>query len=267
MATSTPGPPGSSEMLELSFDTGSTFRRQPYTVAAILEFGRSLEPGRLAAAEVAETLLRREPFALLVAILLDQGVPAERAFQAPQTLHERLGHLDPASIARNELGVFRAMSAKPMPHRFPVVGTRWIVQAARRVLQEFDGDVSRLWADRPTARALQARFETFDGIGQKKAAMAVEILARDFAIDLEDMNGSDVAVDVHVRRVFLRAGLSPSDTIEDIVCAARELHPERPGELDVPVWLIGRTWCRPRSPNCATCPISWACPSSTSYTQ
>lgn len=131
--------------------------------------------------ETAETLLRRNPFALLLAILLDQGVPAERAFQAPQTLHERLGHLDPARMAADEPSVLRAMSARPMPHRFPAVGTRWIVRAATRVSDELDGDVRRLWADRPTARALQARLEAFDGIGQKTAAMAVEILARDFA--------------------------------------------------------------------------------------
>lgn len=267
MTVSTPSAPTATPGLERAFQSVPRFRHEPYVVAAILEFGRALESGRLAPSQTAETLLRRNPFALLLAILLDQGVPAERAFQAPQTLHERLGHLDPARMAGDEPGVLRAMSARPMPHRFPAVGTRWIVRAASRVSDELDGDVRRLWADRPTARALQARFEAFDGIGQKKAAMAVEILARDFAVPLDEMSGSDVAVDVHVRRVFLRTGLSASDSIEDIVRAARELHPLRPGELDVPVWMIGRNWCRPRSPKCSACPISWACPSSTAYPQ
>lgn len=251
-----------SQNLERSFQSAKRFRREPYVVAALLEFGRALDSGRLAPSEAGESLLRRDPFALLLAILLDQGVPAERAFQAPQALQERLGHLDPVRIAGDEAGVLRAMRARPMPHRYPAVGTRWIVRAARRVADELGGDVRRLWADRPSARALQARFETFDGIGQKKAAMAVEILARDFAVPLDDMSGSDVAVDVHIRRVFVRAGLSQSDSIDDIVRAARDLHPERPGELDVPAWLIGRNWCRPRSPKCSSCPISWACPSS-----
>jgi endonuclease III len=67
--------------------------------------------------------------------------------------------------------------------------------------------------------------------------------------------------------VFVRTGLSESDSIDDIVRAARQLHPERPGELDVPAWLIGRSWCRPRSPKCSSCPISWACPSSMAYTE
>lgn len=267
MAASTPTTVAIAPNLERSFESVPRFRREPYVVAAMLEFGRALETGRLAPSEAAEGLLRSNPFALLLAILLDQGVPAERAFQAPQTLHERLGHLDPVRIAGDEVSVLRAMRARPMPHRYPAIGTRWIVRAASRIAQELDGDVRRLWADQPTARALQARLEAFDGIGQKKAAMAVEILARDFAVPLDDMSGSDVAVDVHVRRVFVRTGLSASDSIDDIVRAARELHPERPGELDVPAWLIGRKWCRPRSPKCSSCPISWACPSSTTYVQ
>lgn len=267
MTASTPTTVASAPNVERVFQSVHRFRREPYVIAAMLEFGRALEAGRLAPSEAAEGLLRRNPFALLLAILLDQGVPAERAFQAPQTLQDRLGHLDPVRMAGDEMGVLRAMRARPMPHRYPAIGTRWIVRAACRVAQELDGDVRRLWTDRPTARALQARFEAFDGIGQKKAAMAVEILARDFAIPLDDMSGSDVAVDVHVRRVFVRTGLSASDSIDDIVRAARELHPERPGEIDVPAWLIGRNWCRPRSPKCSSCPISWACPSSTAYLQ
>lgn len=30
-----------------------------------------------------------------------------------------------------------------------------------------------------------------------------------------------------------------------MVAVARALHPERPGELDLPAWDIGRRWCRP----------------------
>lgn len=267
MTASTPTSNIGRQERERTFQSAHRFRREPYVVAAMLEFGRALEVGRLGPSKGAETLLRRDPFALLLAILLDQGVPAERAFQAPQTLYERLGHLDPVRIAGDEAAVHRAMRARPMPFRYPAVGTRWIVRAARRVADDLGGDVRRLWTDRPSARALQARLETFDGIGQKKAAMAVEILARDLAVPLDDMSGSDVAVDVHIKRVFARTGLSQNDSIDDIVRAARELHPERPGELDVPAWLIGRSWCRPRSPKCSSCPISWACPSSMAYTQ
>ena len=44
----------------------------------------------------ANELLYRSPLALLVAMLLDQQIPLERAFSAPDDLRQRLGHdLDP----------------------------------------------------------------------------------------------------------------------------------------------------------------------------
>jgi len=46
----------------------------------------------------------------------------------------------------------------------------------------------------------------------KKAAMAVEMLERDLGVPVRDMGGSDIAYDVHARRVFLRTPGSPSAT-------------------------------------------------------
>jgi endonuclease III len=90
--------------------------------------------------------------------------------------------------------------------------------------------------------------------------MAVEILERDLHLPLSDLTGSDIAYDVHVRRVFLRAGLVQRDQVSEMVAAARALHPERPGELDNPAWDIGRRWCHPRSPGCPACPLVTVCP-------
>ena len=105
-----------------------------------------------------------------------------------------------------------------------------------------------------------SRLRAFEGIGQKKAAMAVEILARDLNVPISDLSGGDVAVDIHVRRVFTRTRIATRDDPREIVNAARRGHPVRPGALDIPAWIIGRTWCRPRNPVCSQCPISWVCP-------
>ena len=58
--------------------------------------------------------------------------------------------------------------------------------------------------------------------------MAVEILERQRGIAIHQMSGSDIAFDVHVRRVFLRTGLAERDEQHHMIAAARELHPERP---------------------------------------
>jgi len=90
--------------------------------------------------------------------------------------------------------------------------------------------------------------------------MAVEILERDLGVSLTDLSGSDIAYDVHVRRVFLRTGLAERDDVGHMVALARALHPQRPGALDNPAWDIGRRWCRAGVPDCPTCPLVTACP-------
>ncbi len=117
-----------------------------------------------------------------------------------------------------------------------------------------------IWSGEPSAEELQERFELFEGIGQKKSAMAVELLARVFRVPLRLLGGSDVAVDVHVRRVFLRSGLAERDDVQHIIAAARSANPDRPGALDYPAWEIGRIWCRPTAPDCGGCPIGAVCP-------
>jgi endonuclease III len=136
----------------------------------------------------------------------------------------------------------------------------WIVDAAQRVIREYQGECANVWNDRPTAAALRRRLDEFEGIGQKKSAMAVEILERHFGVPLSELEGSDVAYDVHVRRVFLRAGLTERDDPAALVEAARKLNPSRPGALDNPAWHVGRTWCRPADPRCNECPLSDSCP-------
>lgn len=146
-----------------------------------------------------------------------------------------------------------------MPHRFPRVVAAWVLQAARVVVDRYRGDTAAIWSDSPTAIELRQRLEAFVGIGQKKAAMAVEILAAELGVAVAELSGSDVAYDIHVRRVFVRTGLAMTDSLNSVVAAARMLHPARPGALDVPAWTIGRHWCRPRRPACGSCPIAWAC--------
>jgi hypothetical protein len=75
-----------------------------------------------------------------------------------------------------------AVAQPPVLHRYREKLPDWLVSAARIVASNYYGDVSRLWSDNPTAAELRSRFDRFPGIGQKKAAMAVEILERDLGI-------------------------------------------------------------------------------------
>lgn len=207
----------------------------------------------------AEALLRSDPFAFLLAIIFDQSVDAEVAWQAPLRLRDRLGHLDPTDIWNNEEATRKAISDKPALHRFTNTMTDWVRHAAFMVVG-MGRDVTKLWDDRPTAVDLQERLCAFKGIGQKKAAMAVELLERHMGVKITRLDGSDIAVDVHVRRVFLRAGLVDRDDRDHIIATARELWPQRPGALDYGAWRLGRGVCRARDPECDECPLESMCP-------
>ena len=147
-----------------------------------------------------------------MAVVCDQGIVAERAWAIPYLLRERLGHLDPARMAAAPAEVAHAFQTPPKLHRFVNDIAAYVSGTAKIVVERYGGDAARLWSDVPSAAELRHRLEQFPGIGQKKATMAVELLERDLKVPLAELSGSDVAYDVHVRRVLLRSGLRITTT-------------------------------------------------------
>ena len=234
-------------------------------VQALLDYGQTQAPETVGRPTFtphpdANLLIWTNPFAFLLAVVFDQGIPAERAWRAPYELMQRLGHLDPERMLADPDGVRVAVAQPPMLHRYRDKMPGWLLAAARIVLQEYGGDAARIWNDEPLARELQRRLDRFPGIGQKKAAMAVEILERDLGVPVRELSGSDIAYDVHVRRVFLRTGLAQYDDLAHMVDVARRANPERPGAIDSPAWLVGRQWCHAGLPDCAACVLRHVCP-------
>lgn len=210
--------------------------------------------------ELANRFLLENPLAFLLAVIFDQGILAERAWAAPYELSRRLGHLDPHRLAHDIPAIAKAVATPPMLQRFVNTIPPWIASAARRVIDDYGGDAGRIWGDEPTAEELDRRLRAFDGIGQKKAAMAVEMLERDLKVPIKGLHGTDIAYDVHVRRVFLRTGLAERDDPEHMIAQGRLLNPTRPGAIDFPMWLVGRRWCRPGVPSCPDCALFAVCP-------
>jgi uncharacterized HhH-GPD family protein len=262
---SMPAPTGSGPV-PVSAPAGAPGGFRAEIVAGLLAYAKKQPPRPQGAAvdftpnREANQFVSHDAFAFLTGVLFDQGVPAERAWIAPYLLRQRLGHLDPARIAADPEAVRAAIEAPPKLHRYVSKMPVWVVLAARRITDRYGGDAGRLWSDQPRADELQRRFDAFVGIGQKKAAMAVEILERELGVPIAHMDRSDIAYDVHIRRVFLRTRLADRDDRDHMIAVARELHPSRPGALDPPSWLIGRGWCHPAIPDCASCPLTQVCP-------
>ena len=209
----------------------------------------------------ADRLLWNCPLAFLFGVILDQSMKAEKVWEIPYLLKQRLGHLDVKKIASiPEKEIIAIFNQKPKLHRFPKTMALRIKKACQLLLEKYEGKAENIWNDNPESDELQRRFEEFDGIGQKKASMATNILVRDFGIKIKDKRGIDISYDIHLRRVFLRTGLVEKDDMNLMIKTAREINPEYPGVLDNPCWIIGREYCHPKSPKCDKCPISKVCP-------
>jgi uncharacterized HhH-GPD family protein len=209
----------------------------------------------------ADKLIKWEPVAFLFAVVLDQGAQAERIWEIPYHLKKIMGHLDVYKIAAlKEEEIYQIFEQLPSKPRYWKTAAIRIKNAATHIIKRYQGQAENIWNDNPKAGDLQARLDGFDGIGQKKASMATRILGMDLNVTIRNWNEIDVSVDEMIQRVFPRAGLSSTNSPQEIIECARQLSPSFPGALDYPCWDIGRTWCRPHSANCHECYIVEVCP-------
>ncbi len=128
----------------------------------------------------ANELLDRSPLALVIAMVLDQQVPLERAFSAPYDLVLRLGHEpDAREIAEYDPEALTAIfGQRPALHRFPKAMAARVQEACRLIVARYDGDTARIWSDAPNGRELLKRVAELPGFGKQKAQIFVALLGK-----------------------------------------------------------------------------------------
>ena len=134
--------------------------------------------------DAANELLSRSPLALLIAMLLDQQVPLEKAFSSPRELVVRLGHeptaeelagFDPEALA----DIF---AQRPALHRFPRAMAARVQDLARLLIDRYDGDAERVWATAADAADLKARLSQMPGFGTYKAQITIALLGKQLGV-------------------------------------------------------------------------------------
>jgi uncharacterized HhH-GPD family protein len=138
---------------------------------------------RITQDEAADEVLSTNAFALVAGMMLDQQFPMERAFAGPAKVLDRFGTLDPAAIAEAPPEEFAAMCAvPPAVHRFPGSMAGRIQELARHVVEEYDGDVSRMWDEAESGADLARRVQRLPGFGQQKSQIFVALLGKQLGI-------------------------------------------------------------------------------------
>jgi uncharacterized HhH-GPD family protein len=104
----------------------------------------------------------------------------QKAFSGPLALRERLGAFDAATLAGADLEpVFRE---RPAIHRFPGAMARRVHDLAVQVLERYDGDAGRIWAEARSPDDLRGRLEALPGFGAMKVVSLSAVLARRFGV-------------------------------------------------------------------------------------
>jgi uncharacterized HhH-GPD family protein len=132
----------------------------------------------------ANALLERSPFALLLAMLLDQQVTFEKAFRAPYDLAQRLGH-EPAAAELADYdpeALAAVFSERPVLHRYPRAMAGRVQELARVVAADYEGDAERIWRDAATGQDLFRRVAALPGFGMQKTQIFVALLGKQFGV-------------------------------------------------------------------------------------
>lgn len=132
----------------------------------------------------ANELLTRSALALLIAMLLDQQVPLERAFSAPRDLVRRLGHEPTAEelAAQDPEELAAVFGSRPALHRFPKAMAARTQDLARLIASEYGGDAAAVWSTAPSGAELLKRVSALPGFGEQKARIFVALLGKQLGV-------------------------------------------------------------------------------------
>ncbi|TFD68819.1 HhH-GPD-type base excision DNA repair protein [Cryobacterium ruanii] len=133
----------------------------------------------------ADTLLSENPFALLVGMLLDQQIAMEIAFAGPAKIRDRIGVLDPATIAAYEADAFALVFRQsPAVHRFPGSMAKRVQEIAAVIVNNWNGDTASIWtADNPDGADIIGRLKALPGFGEQKAKIFLALLGKRLGVD------------------------------------------------------------------------------------
>jgi hypothetical protein len=182
------------------------------------------------------------PHLFVLACIMDRQISASRAWLIPYTVGKKIGGFEFTDFEHHTeqefIDIFGNQEQKL--HRFNKILAKSFYAAITDIREKYHGDASKIWADRPRSALVVRRFLEFAGAGVKIAAMAANLLARDFKVPMLDHSSIDISPDSRVKRYFAENGLlRPDGDIYELIYLAREINPDYPGLLDLGAWQGG----------------------------
>ena len=134
--------------------------------------------------ETADALLSTNPLALMIGMLLDQQVPMETAFAGPAKLLDRIGTLDPKTIADYDADELEAVfRVTPSIHRYPGSMAGRVQALCAAVVADWGSDASAIWTDGdPDGAEILRRLKALPGFGEQKAKIFLALLGKQYGL-------------------------------------------------------------------------------------
>ena len=140
--------------------------------------------------------------AFLFGLIMNQAQQAERSWNAPYVLEERLGSRIPEQII--EMGmenIFHAFSLKPVIHRFVRLMSTNIFNTSILLVEKYAGDARAIWSPPTKIQTLIKRFCEFPGIGVHKASVGIYLLTLECGVPVI-ADGTSLSIDTRCPALF-----------------------------------------------------------------
>jgi uncharacterized HhH-GPD family protein len=134
----------------------------------------------------ADAVLSQNPLALLIGMQLDQQFPMERAFAGPALLTERIGEITATKIAEYDHdALVAAFTGPPALHRYPKSMAERVQEVCRAIVEDYDGDVTRIWTEAADGDDVFRRLNALPGWGTMKAQIFTALLGKQCGLELD----------------------------------------------------------------------------------
>ncbi len=128
-----------------------------------------------------------EANAFLFGLVFNQNQKAERAWNAPYVLKERLGTLDPKEILSvPSVLLQKSFEERPALHPFILRTAQHIYGACQLLVTEYYSDARNVWCGNKTTTEVIRELQKFPGIGKHKAVVGVFLLQRHLGVAIKD---------------------------------------------------------------------------------
>lgn len=125
--------------------------------------------------------------AFLFGIIFNQAQRAEKAWEAPYLLAERLKTIDPFQIQELSLwSVADTIAEPPSIHRYAKTMAKYLVGTCHVLAEQYEGDARNIWTPTILCAELVNRLVTFPGIGKHKASVAIFLLTAECGVKIID---------------------------------------------------------------------------------